>query len=347
MHAENREEHAPALSPRRSETDRGGNHAAVADRRKIHGLLVGKVLIEQRIGDFAAGSVVDLESEGSDADPVQTDRQRKKGALLLRCDGKGEGILRTLNRIRCAVRVPVRDGLAFPVLPEPRKVEGGFKAAAHRAAAVGDDRFRGGESLPEHRNPALFHGVIRRLAEGFLPHPAEHRRLGPVGWNGTFDPGEIVGSGVVVLLIRHLRAQPGDIGVVRGGAPHLPVLFAALDRHAVPVRRADHPRQIMEAVLEGSDPGIVCLHGDPVVSFPQDGAQIHFVVGPRLLVAARRSAADVTPVDIQTVKLVRTDQKRRLLRNFLQFKVIAELRIAVVQIEIPFRPDPAGTGEQG
>ena len=169
--------------------------------------------------------------------------------------------------------------------------------------------------------------------------PFRLRRNAESGLGG--DPGTVIEGQIDLFLPAHLETEASGVMCISGVAENGPAFDLREDERAVvPFGGAEEPGAVGMVVRECADSGIVCLHGDPVVSGFQIREELDAVVRPVVLIAADGTAADIASVDIEPVALVSGDVERRGGRQFLHVEIVAEPRVTVLQIECFCGPDP-------
>ncbi len=135
----------------------------------------------------------------------------------------------------------------------------------------------------------------------------------------------------------------------RHGVPPDALLTAALpclvrdDTDIPPTRRHQQARTPLMNILKVASPRIVSSHGDDVPPLREPPGHVHFVVGPAILKSPGGAATDVLTVDVQLIRLISRDIKRRAPRDGLQGKVFPEQSVTIPQIPAEvIGPDPHG-----
>ena len=169
--------------------------------------------------------------------------------------------------------------------------------------------------------------------------PFRLRRNAESGLGG--DPGAVVKGQIDFFLPAHLETETSGVMRISGVAENGPAFeLRENERAVVPFGGTEESGAVGMVVCESADSGIVCLHGDPVVSGFQIREEFDAVERPVVLISADGTAADIASVYIEPVALVRGDVERRGGRQFLHVEIVTESRVTVLQIECFRRPDP-------
>ena len=150
---------------------------------------------------------------------------------------------------------------------------------------------------------------------------------------------------VNVLLAKELETGRDRIAVQAGLAAAFPALVGD-DQGFPPVGRDEQARVALGDVLKIAEPRIVSPDGDDVSSLFELRTNVDFVIGPMMLKAPGRAPADVLPVDVKLVGLIRRDEEGGLGRDLPQVEGFAKERVAVVKVPmVIIGPDPLGMRE--